>query len=352
MKIDYLIIGQGIAGSVLSFKLMQRGCSVMVVAKQGITVSSEVAAGLFNPVTGRKMVKTWNADALFAQIEPTYRAMEALTGASFLHFTPIYRPFTDVAEQNDWAGRQADPSFAPYISEVYDKPRFQPHVKNPFGGIQLKQSGWLDIPEMLATWRAYLLEQQSYSGEVFEEALLEVGEETVRYRNLEAKKIIYCNGTDLQNSAYWSWVPLRPVKGEVLYLRSPVVLSEIINRGVFLLPREKGYYKVGSTYDQRDLSLEPTEAAKKDMLERLSALVEGPFEVKEQAAGIRPATKDRRPVAGLHPEYKTLALFNGLGTKGVSLAPYSAGQLAEQLLSASEISADININRFFSLYYI
>lgn len=352
MKIDYLIIGQGIAGSVLSYKLLQKGCRVMVVAKQGMSVSSEVAAGLFNPVTGRKMVKTWNADPLFDEIAPTYRHMESLTGASFLHFAPIYRPFTDIAEQNDWAARQADPSYSRYIAQVYDKPRFQPHVKNPFGGIQLKQSGWLDIPQMLSAWRAYLKAQQSFMEEAFEEELLEVGEGHIRYKQLEAKKIIYCNGTALQNSAYWHWVPLRPVKGEVLYLQSPVHLSEIINRGVFLLPRGEGQYALGSTYDQRDLSLEPTQAAKEDMLERLSGLVDAPFEVRGQVAGVRPATKDRRPVAGFHPEHKTLALFNGLGTKGVSLAPYCAGLLVDQLLTAREISADINIDRFFSLYYI
>lgn len=351
MKIDYLIIGQGIAGSVLSYKLLQKGCRVMVVGRQGVTTSSDVAPGLFNPVTGRKMVKTWNADALFTEIEPTYRHMEELSGASFFHYMPIYRPFTDMAEQNDWAGRQADAAYSPYIARIYDKPRFQPYVNNPYGGIQLKQAGWIDIPEMLSAWRAYLQTQQSFTDDLFDEGQLEVGEEGVRYKQLEAGKVIYCNGTALQHSRYWGWAPLRPVKGEVLYLHSPVDFPEIINRGVFLLPKGEGVYALGSTYNQHDLSPEPTEAARKDMLQRLSALVEASFEIQKQATGIRPATKDRRPLAGLHPEHKTLALLNGLGTKGVSLAPYCAALLAEQLLAGKELSADINISRYFSLYY-
>lgn len=350
MKIDYLIIGQGIAGSVLSFKLLQQGCSVMVVAKQGLTVSSEVAAGLFNPVTGRKMVKTWLADKLFAEIAPVYQAMEALTGEHFLHELPIYRPFVDRAEQNDWSGRQADPSYSPYIEEVFDKPHFQPWVKNPYGGLLLRQSGWLDIPLMLQSWQAYLLENNCFREEAFDENLLEVQDEKVVYKDIEARKLIYCNGNKLSESPFWNWVPLRPVKGEVLYLQSSVELQHIINRGVFLLPLGGGRYKVGSTYDQRNLHLEPTTEAREDMLGRLAELAAIPVKVLGQQSGIRPATKDRRPVVGEHPHHKTLMIFNGLGTKGVSLAPYCAGSLAEHLLLQKEISADININRFFSLY--
>ncbi|WP_017732058.1 NAD(P)/FAD-dependent oxidoreductase [Nafulsella turpanensis] len=351
MKTDYLIIGHGIAGAVLSFQLLQAGFQVKVIGKKGITVSSEVAAGLFNPVTGRKMVKTWHADPLFAEIEPVYRKMEALSGSRFLHFQPIYRPFTDRAEQNDWASRQGEPAYAPYIAEVFDKPRHQPYVKNPFGGLLLKQSGWLDIPTMLAAWKQYLMVQDSFIEEEFNETELQVEETFIRYKGTEARGIIYCNGTGIMESRYWHWVPLRPVKGEVLHLHSSIQLDEIINRGVFLLPQGNGRYKLGSTYDQRNHDLNPTEAARKEMLERLASLIDMPINVEGQEVGIRPATKDRRPVAGQHPQHQTLLIFNGLGTKGVSLAPYCAGILAAYLLQQKEILAEININRFFSLYY-
>lgn len=350
MKVDYLIIGQGIAGSVLSFKLMQEGCSVRVLAKKGLTTSSEVAAGLFNPVTGRRMVKTWLADELFAEIKPLYRKMEALTGEEFLHELPIYRPFVDQAEQNDWAARQADPPFKTYIQEVFDKPQYQPWVKNPYGGLLLRQTGWLDIPRMLKAWQSYLSAQGCLQEEVFDEKYLELQEENVLYKGLTARKLIYCNGNNVLKSPFWDWVPLQPVKGEILYLKSAVSLHQIINRGVFLLPLGEGIYKVGSTYEHDKLHLEPTEEARQEMLRRLAELVEMPLEVMRQEAGIRPASKDRRPLLGLHPQHKTLIIFNGLGTKGVSLAPYCAGVLADHLLEQKEISAEVNINRFFSLY--
>lgn len=351
MNIDYLIIGQGLAGSVLSFYLMEAGFKVQVLGKPGLSVSSEVAAGLYNPVTGRKMVKTWNADKLFFQLEPAYRQMEALSADHFLHPTPIYRPFMDTAEQNDWFAKQGDPAFSPYIEAVFDKPQYHPHVKNPYGGLLLKKSGWLDIPAMLKAWQAYLKEHNAYEETAFEEDALQIGADKVSYKGIEARKIIYCNGTNILQSKFWNWLPLRPVKGEVLQLKASVALDKIMNRGVFLLPLGGGNYKVGSTYDQRDLSLEPSQAARQEMLERLSSLASFPFEVQEQLAGIRPATKDRRPVLGIHPRFKTLGLFNGLGTKGVSLAPYCAGLLTDYLLQEKEISAEVNIDRFFSLYF-
>ena len=350
MNIDYLLVGQGIAGSVLSFSLMKAGCKVMVLGKQGLTVSSEVAAGLYNPVTGRKMVKTWNADAIFKSMEPVYRQMEQRSGADFLHNVPIYRPFVDTAELNDWYGRQTEPAYAPFLKEVFDKPQKLPYVKNPYGGVLLSQSGWLDIPEMLQAWRRFLIKEESFREEEFEEEKLEIENDEVRYKDIKARKIIYCNGNQLLQSKYWGWVPMRPVKGEVLLLKSEVELDWVINRGVFLLHLGEGVYKLGSTYDQRDSTLTPTEAAKEEMLQKLENLIEMPFEVKEQIAGIRPATKDRRPVVGSHPIHKPLLIFNGLGTKGVSLAPYCAELLVNNQLFNNELLSEINIERFFSLH--
>ena len=351
MDIDYLLIGQGIAGSVLSHRLMKAGCKVMVLGKSGLTVSGEVAAGLYNPVTGRKMVKTWLADELFPHIEPVYQEMEKLSGSQFLTPLAVFRPFMDVSEQNDWQAKQGDAAFSPYIKEVWERPQRPEEIHNPFGGILLKNSGWLDVPLMMQVWRNYLIAQNSFREEEFDEGLLEFDEDSVRYRDIKAKKVIYCNGSRAVQSRYWNWVPFRPVKGEVLVVRASAETKYVINRGVFFLPLGGGLFKTGSTYDQRDLSAEPTEAGRRDILERLSALIKVPVEVVGHSAGIRPATKDRRPVVGVHPEHKTLVLFNGLGTKGVSLVPFCANLLTASLREENALIPEIHIKRFFSLYY-
>ncbi len=54
---DFLIVGQGLAGSLLAWELMQRGAKVLIV-DNGMPNASQVAAGLINPITGMRFAKT------------------------------------------------------------------------------------------------------------------------------------------------------------------------------------------------------------------------------------------------------------------------------------------------------
>ena len=76
MEIDFLIVGQGLAGSALGYRLIQEGKKVILVDQPEGNKSSRVAAGLCNPVTGRKMVKTWKGEFLFPEIIPFYQELE------------------------------------------------------------------------------------------------------------------------------------------------------------------------------------------------------------------------------------------------------------------------------------
>ncbi len=76
MEVDFLLIGQGLAGTVLSYRLVNSGKRVHVIDQASNNHCSRVAAGLYNPLTGRKMVKTWNADEIFPEIEPFYAQLE------------------------------------------------------------------------------------------------------------------------------------------------------------------------------------------------------------------------------------------------------------------------------------
>ena len=65
-----------------------------------------------------------------------------------------------------------------------------------------------------------------------------------------------------------------------------------------------------------------------------------------QTAGIRPTVKDRRPMVGVHSEYKELVVLNGLGTRGVMIAPTVAKNLFNHLEKAEDLDAEIDIKRF------
>jgi glycine oxidase len=350
MKVDALIIGQGLAGTLLSYNLLKQGFSVMVLDQPQLTASSRVAAGIYNPITGRQMVKTWWADRLFPLIPEAYGELEQLCGSKFLHQMPVYRPFFSIAEQNDWSGRWSDAAYAPYIEQVCIAPAYTSWIKNPYGGLLLKQTGWVDIPLLLQGWKEYLLAHNSFRSEIFQEGTLEAGGEGVKYQDVEARWIIYCNGTAQLQSRYWQWLPLRPVKGDVLLLEANATLPVIPNRGVFMVPVGDGLFRAGSTYYHQDLHLIPEPKGRQEIEEKLADLISIPWQVLEQQVGIRPATKDRRPVLGPHPEHKSVYVFNGLGTKGVSLAPYCAKMLTQHLKNGSDLATEICIERFYSLY--
>lgn len=346
---EYLLIGQGLAGTSLGIHLMEAGADVLIMEDQRAESSSRVAAGLYNPVTGRKMVKTWMADTLFPYLENFYQRMESLTGQKFLHQRPIYRPFVSVEEQNEWMGKSASADFKDLVSRVATGP-YLDHVNDPYGGILLEKAGFLDIPAYLDAMVAWFSSQHRLVSGTFSPDALHIRKEGVNIGEIEAKKIVFCDGTFAAGHTFFNWLPFRPVKGELLEVSLPVHFPAIVNRGVFVLELEDGLFRVGSTYNNREPDWQPSADGREYLLEKLSALVPVPAEVKRHYAGVRPATADRRPILGFHPEHETIALFNGLGTKGVSLSPWFGKHLSEHFLSGKPLLDEVNISRYFSLY--
>src|SRR5688572_1228293 len=140
---DFIIIGQGLAGSAVAVQLLKLGRRILVIDQSRKNNSSRIAAGLFNPITGKKMVKTWMADTLFPYLHTYYREVEQRTSKKFFYPMPLYRPFLSVEEQNEWMAKSSDPAFDQYIDKIFTTSS-NPQLKDPFGGLCLKQSGYLD----------------------------------------------------------------------------------------------------------------------------------------------------------------------------------------------------------------
>lgn len=346
---DFIIVGQGLAGSALAFTLIRRGCQVQVINVSSAGIASQVAAGLYNPVTGRKMVRTWKADELFPFLENFYTDIESETESKFLHKKNIYRPFISIEEQNDWMGKSSNNQFTPFVQHVAQHSLFGSDVYDSYGGLLLKRCGYLDIPAFIYQIRKLLLARNMYREEKFNFQKLKIEDNSINYNGLRARNMIFCEGPAGNQNPFFEWLPFQPVKGELLYIVPEKPLNIIYNRGVFVLPAD-GYCKVGATYNHHDLSLQITTRAREYLLEKLNMLLKARYKVIDQVAGVRPATRDRRPFMGIHPKYKPLAIFNGLGTKGVSLAPFFASQLADSLLDGKPLEREVNISRFYQFY--
>lgn len=346
---DFIIVGMGLAGVTLTEHLLREGKSVYAFQEPSGKSSSRIAAGLYNPITGRKMTKTWKADVLFPYLLNYYQDFEHKTGVNFLTDIEIYRPFISTEEQNEWSARSADEAYLPYVNEVYYKNR-NVKANDAFGGISLKRAGFVDTNKFLDAAGNYFKENQKFQMEEreFDESGLKFVDDSVEYENLKAGKIIFCNGIKLMNSNLFGWLPFSPVKGEILEIESELFSDIIINRGVFVLPIGKRRFKVGSTYDNNDLDWSTTDKGRLTIEEKLKDLISVKYKIIGQSAGVRPATRDRKPFVGMHPKYKNVGIFNGLGTKGVSLAPYFANQFTQHLVNQSALDSEVNIERFYS----
>ncbi len=350
MNIDYLIVGQGLAGSILSYQLLKQGKRIVVVDDPRMQSSSNVAAGLFNPITGKKMVKTWLADDLFPQLINFYGELERFLNGRFLYQKPIYRPFTSFAEQNEWVAKSADPVRQKFIQKNYHASAYGDFVHDAFGGLELNFSGYVDIATLLKQYRAFLQREQIIVEEAFEEEKLTIFNDWAKYKHIEAGEVVYCDGPFSGDESHFSWLPFRRVKGEILIIEPNEPVPVIFNRGIFILPLENGYCKVGSTYDWEDTSWDVTEKSREELKGKLDAFFKKGYKIIDQVAGIRPATLDRRPFLGAHPAVKRLRIFNGFGTKGVSLMPYFSEKFCNFLIYGKELPVEANINRYFSLY--
>ena len=346
-EVDFIIVGQGLAGSALALELMKNDRKVFVFDEPNKNHSSAVAAGLFNPITGRVMTKTWKADLLFPFLIDFYLQAEKLLSSHFFFPMQLYRPFISVHEQNEWMGKSAEPGMESYLKKILTHSEFGNHVYDDFGGLLLSQCGYVDTNSFIDAVRENLLTKEAFAREHFLEKELILQEDYVQYKNLKAKKIIFCNGNESRNSKFFGWLPFRPLKGETIHVNINAEFNCIYNRGVYVVPtRQRGVYKVGATYNTKDFTAVNTPEGLTELTDKLNELIKLPYEVTTQNWGIRPSTADRRPFLGCHPQEKNVAIFNGLGTKGVSLAPYFANQLTNWLLTTGSIDKEVDIKRF------
>lgn len=345
---DYIIIGQGIAGTILSHTLLKNNKKIFLVNNENHPSTSSVAAGIYNPITGKRMVKTWKAAAIFPFLKSFYTDLEQTLGTDFFFEMPVYKPFGSFSEQNYLISHlDTDQDFLKLSAE---NESYKSYIHNDFGGFETMSSGYVHVNAFLGASRKYFLDLGIYKNDVFHYHELAVKEDHVQWKNISSRRIIFCEGPKSIDNPFFSWLPFVLTKGEILEISiSDFPENVIFNKTVFLLPNGSGKYIAGATYEWDFSDNHITDAGKALLESRLADLIKSRYEVIGHKAGIRPTVKDRRPIIGFHPQFKTLGVFNGLGTKGISLAPYFANHFLEHLENGKDLDPEINIERFYSL---
>ena len=350
MIYDYLIVGQGLAGSILAYQLHKRNKTVVIVDDQKPNTSSKVAAGLVNPLTGPKMIKSWKAEILFPFLMDFYKQLESELGGIFFREATIYRPFSSAEIINDLEGKSSNPTHAMFIKNVPKAGKHTQFVNDPLGGVEL-MGAVLKVSVFIKSMKEYLSERCVYMHDCFDENEMEIKEHLIRWKSIEVRKVLFCTGYLIQQSKLFGWLPMAPVKGEILQLKLKENFKTIYNKSGFIIPQGDSLFKAGSTYDREDLTEKSTEKGKFEICQKLDALIKMKYEVVQHEAGIRPGTIPRRPLMGFHPEFPNIGVFNGLGTKGVSIAPYFSDQFVKCLEEGNNLDQEVDIKKYYSLYF-
>ena len=344
---DYIIVGQGIAGTMMAHFLLEANQKVLVLDKLNLKSASHIASGVMNPVTGKRMVKSWRAGELIPFAVKTYQDLEQQLGVELLYQKNIVKFFSNPEDVQFYQEKKEKGEIEEYVREADKSLIDRSSINDTLGAVEISGTNRLDYHQLLVAYREYLLERGSLVDEDCDYDLLEIDENGVRYKNWPASKIIFCEGAKAIDNPYFSWLPFNLAKGELLTVRIPGLNQERIwKKGLFMLPLGDSLFLVGSTYEWNYEHGLPTEAKKLDLLKRLEKAISLPYEVVDHNAAVRPTIKDRRPVIGFHPEHPALVMFNGMGTKGASLTPLLAKQLTEHLLEGVPLNEEVDVQRF------
>jgi len=342
---DQIVVGGGLAGSVLVYQLTQQGQHVCWIHSRQEKSSTAVAAGLINPLVFRYLTPVWKVNELLPEAVNFYQSIEEISQRSFLYPITIAKIF---GEQDEvlWQQKITKPAIAQWIDSIGyvtdNELLIQPC------GAGFVQGYWLDTVVFLEEINKIVAGRAVMLSERFDLDELHLSSDGVTYKNCcQAHKLIFCEGWQAVKNPFFDFVPFRPVKGELLTLKIENLKSNyLLNKDVFLLPLGNNLFRLGSTYNWDDLSDEPTVSARVNLLGKLAAFLNTKVEVIDHQAGVRPAVADRRPVIGAQPEYPQLAIFNGLGARGLMIAPWLRKQFVEHLLYQKPLNPEVDLQRF------
>lgn len=343
---DVIIVGQGLAGTTLAWHLIEAGQRVLVVDAEEPVTSSKIAAGLITPITGRRIALSWRADELLPVARDFYARIEKRTGQKFFHARTAVRLFQSDEERNSWSQRGQLPAFQPYLVNPAPNPLLDPSLADTGGGGFAMHSAQLDVAAYLDASRPHF----SFAPMTLDwRRDVTLGPEIISLQGQQTRWLISCEGFAATRNPYFSWVPFKAAKGDVVTVRfhSPVP-PQCLHRGIWVAPsRDPDVFKVGSTYNWETLDQVPDDAARAQIEHKLQEFCHVPYTVTSHQAAVRPIIDESKALIGYHPQHERLGYFNGLGSKGSLHAPWFAHRLTEFLIHATPLPEESNVRKHF-----
>jgi glycine/D-amino acid oxidase-like deaminating enzyme len=343
MSYDHLIIGAGLAGSLLARDLVQRGKRVLVVHDAGIPGASRISAGLLNPITGRRHAPAWKLSRFLPFARQSYRELQREFSIALFQERTITRFFQDEQDRDAWQKRMNDPVVQTHSKAAAGNEWNQLPVHSSFGAVTITGGGVLRTGLLLDGLHAMIRERATMVEGRCEQGVIQIpGEAPCPVSDL-SPSVSYCEGHAVLDNPAFASLPFEFSQGDILVIRAPAFPDAcVVCRGIYLVPAGNGMFRAGASYDWSSRDPSPTAAGRAWIESRLREFMKVSFEITDHFAGVRLTTRRRHPVVGRHPDDNAVSILNGLGSKGVLYAPGCARQLAELLVQGTPVESGLD----------
>jgi glycine oxidase len=342
-----LIVGGGLAGTILAAESYQRGISFRWIMSPHIPTASLAAYGMCNPVHFKNKVPTWKAEELFNHSTLFFKGWQEKLDTSFYFSMPVHHLVVDDAEFIQWRQNVESTHLWKYTNGE-PQTNMLPLVQHMYlGSILIDHAFFVAIPTFIQQIKNRFI--HTIEQDEFNFTQLEHLPNSVTYKGEAYERIIFADGYTGSKNPYFQQVPFNPCKGQILILEIPgLKLHTAIHKKVVLLPMGSDQFICGATYEWDDLSNEATERGRAELLTDVQQILGPEFTIKviDQKAGVRPTISDRRPVVGWHPISPNIGILNGFGTRGLLVGPSCANNLLNSWQDGEPIMDDWNVHRF------
>ncbi len=321
MRPEILIVGQGLAGTLLAWEFERAGIAFAITDGGQAPMATAAAAGIINPVTGRRLVKSWRIDTLLPAARTVFRELEEVLSVPLWRDMRVRRFFADDREREVFARKWSQGELAPYGGEVDES------------GFWIQGGARVDLPRLVAVARARWERDGRW---------VKGGDEPA------GALVIDCTGAAVTRLVEFGFVPWEFSKGDILELAVDGLVPDVVlNRRHWVVPVGEGVAWVGATHQPGQQDADPNPVARATLEASARGLLgDRPFRVVGHRSGVRGNLPDKRPVAGRHPEKSGWGIVNALGSKGALWAPLLARQWVDHLTKGAPFDAEIDVGRF------
>lgn len=335
MQTDYLIIGSGIAGTLLSYELTRNGASVIVTDHGEFPKASRVAGAVINPLNISKWNFVKDHERYIREALLTYTAIEKLLNIHILHRHSMFA--FHASETSKQLFERSEKAMDDQLQQITEEERL--FLQRDFDyahGVNKIAPVWrIAASLLLSRWRQYLSAHAMLAEDHFEYRDAVIEATGIYWKGVTAKKVIFCEGAAGIHNPFFGKIPFTRNRGEALLVDIPTLdTSYIYHQQLRLVPAHEGLFWCGSNYRWEYNDLLPDQLWRQYATDVLDKWLRLPYTIIDHIVAERPTTAGQAPVVMLHPEIPSVAMLNGLGTRGFSMGPLLAKQMAKMLLNA------------------